>query len=489
MDRNILYPLALQCQGSDLCHDELINYLYSWFSSLLAYTHPYTEGTSSFAELEAPFQHNRAAISGKPLSQPIPPPTVSNLVNHPEAHPFEKISNVTGFDLQRSSIVLGLYRDESILEDDDIATHLYQTAASRLDSINWLFQARPEYASAVRKVHIRDPHPPKHDSICFATQKALPELLMRLRNLTTLRLEDVNWDTFSRCKTAISQVLFTVVRSNFLTTLCLQHAEIPVTLFDCCRQLKHLELDSVDVYLPPDMPPARQNPDATRDVLTLESLIFVNATEAIHTIVDYYGRSLYLGCLTTLGVDFGCEAGLELGWLLMNRSANSIEHFILRREPMELNDQNKIIHRIPPAFTLEILPHLQTLEIGDTFDAETSQVLLRIYDLLSRVPDQNYIQTVRLVLMDLPYGNAQEFFSRSELPLNMLDTLLGGSKYPFLQDLAFYAALNDQVDISSEDYIAIQERLAQCLTEIWISGRRPVISFGTHEQGYPDWRW
>jgi hypothetical protein len=91
--------------------------------------------------------------------------------------------------------------------------------------------------------------------------------------------------------------------------------------------------------------------------------------------------------------------------------------------------------------------------------------------------------------MDLPYGNAQEFFSRSELPLNMLDTLLGGSKYPFLQDLAFYAALNDQVDISSEDYIAIQERLAQCLTEIWISGRRPVISFGTHEQGYPDWRW
>jgi len=348
MDRNIFYPLALQCQGeSDLRHGELINHLYCWFSSFLAHTHPYTEGTPSFAELEAPFQQNGASISGKPLSQPTPPPTVSNLVNHPEAHPFEKISNVTGFDLQRSSIVLGLYTDENILEDDDVATHLYQTAASRLDSINWLFQARPEYAGAVRKVHIRDPHPPKHDSICFATQRALPELLMRLGNLTTLRLEDVNWDTFRRCKTAISQVLFTVVRSNSLTTLCLQHAEIPVTLFDCCRQLKHLELDSVDVFLPPDMLPSHQNPDTTRDVLTLESLIFVNSTEAIQTIIDYCGRSLDLGCLTTLGVDFGCEAGLELGWLLMNRNASSIEHFILRREPMDLNDQSSTFSPFP----------------------------------------------------------------------------------------------------------------------------------------------
>ncbi|EDR01546.1 uncharacterized protein LACBIDRAFT_310879 [Laccaria bicolor S238N-H82] len=487
MDHNIFYPLALQCNAeSDLLHGELINHLYSWFSSFLAHTHPYTEGTSSFAELEAPFHH---PISRKPTSQPIPPPTASNLVDHPEAHPFEKISNVTGFDLQRSTIVLGLYRDECILEDDDIATHLYQTAASRLDSINWLFQARPEYASAVRKVHIRDPHPPEHDSMCFATQRALPELLMRLGNLTTLRLEDVNWDTFSRCKTGISQVLFTVVRSNSLTTLCLQHAEIPVTLFDYCRQLKHLELDSVDVFLPPDMSPPLQNPYMTRDVTTLDSLIFVNSTEAVDTIIDHCGRSLDLECLTTLGVDFGCEAGLELGWLLMNRNASSIQHIILRREPTDLNDQNKIIHHIPTAFTLEILPHLQTLEIGDTYDAETSQVLLRIYDLLSRVPDHNYIQTVRLALMELPFGNVQEFFSCSELPLNMLDTLLAGSKYPFLQDLAFYAALNDQVDMSSKDYVAIEERLARCLTEVWISGRRPVISFGTHEQGYPDWRW
>jgi len=86
--------------------------------------------------------------------------------------------------------------------------------------------------------------------------------------------------------------------------------------------------------------------------------------------------------------------------------------------------------------------------------------------LLSRVPDQNYIQTVRLALMDLPYGSIQEFFGCSELPLNMLDTLLGGSKYPFLQDLAFYAALNEQINISSDDYLAIEECLAHCLTEI-----------------------